>query len=144
MSFKEIDEVKGYYKRYLDKKGKSLLERPFIDRCLKEVFSGRLLIVSAPKGYGKTLVSLVEAYLTLEGKEGWEKLIVAYPTRALISEQEEKFKGTFEGKESLIGTRHMGKAESRYLSKPVTVTTYDTLSLTSFGLSPDYNISSKS
>ena len=141
MFSEEIEETKNLYRKYLDRKGKKLLDRPFIDRCLNELSNSDHLIISAPTGYGKSLVSLFATYLTLLGKSGWEKLVVAFPTRTLINQQEEKFKGTFEDKKELIGLRHMGVAESRYFSKPVTITTYDTLSMTSFGLSPDDRIS---
>ncbi|MGC9209513.1 MAG: CRISPR-associated helicase Cas3' [Nitrososphaeria archaeon] len=141
MISEEVEETKKLYRRYLDRKGKKLLDRPFIDRCLKELSNSDSLIISAPTGYGKSLVSLFATYLTLLGRSGWEKLVVAFPTRALINQQEEKFKGTFEDWKELIGLRHMGVTESRYFSKPVTITTYDTLSMTSFGLSPDDRVS---
>ncbi|MGC8696324.1 MAG: CRISPR-associated helicase Cas3' [Conexivisphaera sp.] len=116
-------------------------ERPFMREAL-EALGERRLLVTAPTGYGKTSVTLEAARRTCTG-DGWFKLAVAYPTRALIGEQSRVLRaGLQPGCAEMVGVRHMGVRESPFLVCPVTLTTLDTLALTSVGLSPEDVLSS--
>lgn len=136
------EELKRKYGEYLRSLGKGQADRPFVDKAIEaaeEAADGREhLVVSAPTGYGKSAVSM---YLAQRAAEGDMKLIVAYPTRALIEEQLRRVRGFLgfagPGLESLARARYMGVRESPFLIYPVTLTTLETLSLASLGLPPE-------
>ena len=117
------------------KKTLKLDERPFLDYVIKSIQDNNYFI-SAPTGYGKTAISM--ALALKEVREGF-KIVISYPLRSLIEQQSEKFKSLMEklGYKEITGVRYMGKAESPYLVHPITLTTIDTLSLMSLGLSPE-------
>jgi len=120
---------------YLRSKGK---ERPFLREVAARLDErpDSLHLIEAPTGYGKTSLTMAAALREL--REGF-KLLVAYPLRSLIEDQAERI-GDFlsaSGHGLALGVRYMGNPSSPYLVHPVTLTTVDTLSLTSLGLSPE-------
>ncbi|NON62110.1 CRISPR-associated helicase Cas3' [Acidianus sp. RZ1] len=107
-------------------------KRPFIDKVIEELDKSEdNFLIEAPTGYGKTAITLSLAKSELDS--GY-KLVVAYPLRSLIEDEERKFKKFFD---QAVGVRYMGRAESPYLIHPISLTTIDTLSLLSVGLSPE-------
>ncbi|MEM0460515.1 MAG: CRISPR-associated helicase Cas3' [Thermofilaceae archaeon] len=127
-------------KKFLEREGQ-YRERPFLDYAVGEIdraaaeSEGTTFFVSAPTGYGKTAISMATALKEL--RRGY-KAIIAYPLRALVEEQREKFCRMFAGRYGpVVGVRMMGVSESQYLVHPVVLTTVDTLSLTAVGLSPE-------
>ncbi len=112
-------------------------KRPFINTVLDKLsfewHDKNIFIIEAPTGYGKTTVS---ATLSLFSLEEDLKTIVSYPLRTLLEDQYAKFKKLIHS-DLLLGKRYMHNPHSPYLSKPVTLTTIDTLSLTLFGLAPE-------
>jgi len=112
-------------------------ERPFIGYAInrmEELWNERrVFIVEAPTGYGKTTISAALALYTLENEL---KAIIAYPLRTLLEDQYFKFLKLINNRE-LLGKRYMHNPDSRFLIKPITLTTIDTLSLTLFGISPE-------
>ncbi len=114
--------------------------RPFLLKIAETLASewdtgGRVFLVEAPTGYGKTSLSMAIAHYVLDN--GF-KSIVTYPLRTLIEQQSHLFKQVFGG--DVVGTRYMHSIESPYLVKPVTLTTIDTLAMNTLGLPPeDYN-----
>ena len=112
-------------------------DRPFLNFAVRKAEEERILFIEAPTGYGKSVISQTIALRSL--KEGL-KCIVAFPLRTLLEDQLNKFRlmakmSGFDREE--VGARYMHYPESRYLIKPVTLTTIDTLSLTLFGLAPE-------
>ncbi len=135
MFLKIYDKVLEYVKnaRGLVKK------RPLLDKVIEalEANDSTVYLVSAPTGYGKTLISM--SVSLHEFYQGF-KTIVAYPLTSLIEEQVKIMKDLFRFhglSGDLVGSRYMGSRESPYLIHPVTLTTIDTLSLTALGLSPE-------
>ncbi len=125
-------DIKPYYnkvKSYLSNQ-KNFKQRPFIDKVIEEIDGN--CFISAPTGYGKTAISMTLALK--EVKEGF-KIVLSYPLRSLIEQQFEKFKNLIGDKN--VGVRYMGRADSPYLVNSITLTTIDTLSLMSIGLSPE-------
>lgn len=117
--------------------------RPFIEFTIEkisELWSNKnIFIVEAPTGYGKSTIS---AAVSLYSAEKELKAIICYPLRTLIEDQYNTFTGKKEGKraicdEELIGVRYMHHPGSRYLIKPITLTTIDTFALTLFGIAPE-------
>ncbi|MGC9146098.1 MAG: DEAD/DEAH box helicase, partial [Nitrososphaeria archaeon] len=118
--------------------------RPFIKQALEKVGSGlsnegdkRYLIV-APTGYGKTDLTFYMSLRVLHSDSF--KLIAAYPMRALLEDQERKFMGLNFLPRGFLGVRYMGnpvELAAHYFSTPIVLTTIDTLSLTSVGVSPE-------
>jgi len=118
--------------------------RPFIKKALEKVGSGlanegdkRYLIV-APTGYGKTDLTFYMSLRVLHSESF--KLIAAYPMRALLEDQKRKFEGLNFLPPSFLGVRYMGnpvELAAYYFSTPIVLTTIDTLSLTSVGVSPE-------
>ncbi|MEM1547088.1 MAG: CRISPR-associated helicase Cas3' [Candidatus Methanomethylicia archaeon] len=119
------------YREVLEKWGYSR-GRPFIDyvvKKLEENWSNKcIFIVEAPTGYGKTTISGTIALQSF-------KVVVAFPLRSLLEQQYLRFMRIID--RDLLGKRYMHNPESRYLIKPVTLTTIDTFSLTLFGISPE-------
>lgn len=111
-------------------------QRPFVDKVIEELDKSEdNFLVEAPTGYGKTAITLSLAKSELDS--GY-KLVVAYPLRSLIEDQEKKFKKDFKKFfDQVVGVRYMGRDESPYLIHPISLTTIDTLSLLSIGLSPE-------
>jgi CRISPR-associated endonuclease/helicase Cas3 len=112
-------------------------ERPFLNYAAEKAEENRISVIEAPTGYGKSMLSQAFALRSL--KEGL-KCIVAFPLRTLLEDQLKKFrnlveKSGFDGEN--VGARYMHYQESRYLIKPITLTTIDTLSLTLFGIAPE-------
>ena len=95
-------------------------------------YEKNIYFVELPTGYGKTTLSIA---LSLLNRDIGFKIIIAYPVRSLLEDQYDKFKKFFDDSE--LGVRYMHNPESRYLIKPVTLTTIDTLSLVMFGLAPE-------
>jgi len=112
-------------------------DRPFLNFAVEEAEEKKILVVEAPTGYGKSLISQTIALRSLQ--EGL-KCLVAFPLRTLLEDQLFKFRMVLErlgfDKES-VGARYMHYPESRYLIRPITLTTVDTLSLTLFGIAPE-------
>ena len=110
--------------------------RPFIEHSLEviqnEWENKNVFIIEAPTGYGKSTIS---ACLSKYSVEEEMKCVISYPLRSLLEDQHSKFSKVFP--EDKIGRRYMHEQESRYLIRPVTLTTVDTLSLTLFGIPPE-------
>ncbi len=117
--------------------------RPFVKFALDKITEHwndkNIFIIEAPTGYGKSTIS---ATLALYSACEELKAIVCYPLRTLIEDQYDTFIGRKRGKnaicdEKIIGVRYMHHPDSRYLIKPITLTTVDTLALTLFGIAPE-------
>ena len=112
-------------------------DRPFLNFAVEKAEEEKILVIEAPTGYGKSVISQTIALKSLN--EGL-KCIIAFPLRTLLEDQLHKFRALIEklgfDKEN-VGARYMHYPESRYLIKPVTLTTIDTLSLTLFGIAPE-------
>jgi CRISPR-associated endonuclease/helicase Cas3 len=111
--------------------------RPFLDFIIEKAEESKVLVVEAPTGYGKSIISQTIALYTL--KEGL-KSIITFPLRSLLEDQFFKFRNILlklNCDDKNIGVRYMHHPESRYLLKPITLTTVDTLSLTLFGIAPE-------
>ncbi|GIU72007.1 MAG: CRISPR-associated helicase Cas3 [Candidatus Nitrosocaldaceae archaeon] len=124
-----------YYKEILDKY--SYNNRPFIDYIIKQLsnnwYNKNLFIIEAPTGYGK---STITATLALKAYKEYSKLIIAFPLRTLLEDQYSKLSKVI-GDYRVLGKRYMHEQDSRYLIKPITLTTIDTLALTMFGIAPE-------
>jgi len=112
-------------------------DRPFLNYAAEKAEKNRISVIEAPTGYGKSMLSQTFALRSL--KEGL-KCIVAFPLRTLLEDQLKKFRNMveklgYDGEN--VGARYMHYQESRYLIKPITLTTIDTLSLTLFGIAPE-------
>jgi len=114
--------------------GENTKRRKFIDYVVSSLDENwnrkNIFIVEAPTGYGKTTIS---ASISMYSVDEELKAIVALPLRSILEDQYRKFKSLTD----LAGKRYMHNPDSRYLLKPITLTTLDTLSLTLFGLSPE-------
>lgn len=125
---------------YLDRVLGTLQERedrPFLNFAAQKAEENRISVIEAPTGYGKSAISQAIALKSLE--EGL-KCVVTFPLRTLLEDQLSKFRGTLhklDFDEGSVGTRYMHHTESRYLIRPITLTTVDTLSLTLFGIAPE-------
>lgn len=118
-------------------------QRPFVDFALdiieKHWNDKNIFIIEAPTGYGKSVIS---ATLSLYSINEDLKCIVCYPVRTLIEDQYDCFTGKKANKNpiadlKLIGKRYMHNPDSKYLIKPITLTTVDTFALTLFGIAPE-------
>ncbi len=117
--------------------------RPFVEFALRKISEHwgdkNIFVVEAPTGYGKSVIS---AAIALYSAEEELKAVIYYPLRTLIEDQYDSFDGRKRGKgpicdAGLIGKRYMHNPDSRYLVKPITLTTVDTLALTLFGVAPE-------
>lgn len=111
--------------------------RPFIDFAIKEIEKlwneKNFFVIEAPTGYGKSTISATIALYSI--KEEF-KSIIAFPLRTLLEDQFHKFLKLGIAEE-IIGKRYMHNPDSRYLIKPITLTTIDTLALNLFGVAPE-------
>jgi len=123
-----------YYEHVL--KSKRWSSRHFIKEAIsameKEWNQKDIFIIEAPTGYGKSTISISVSLYSLNEEL---KSIIVFPLRTLLEDQHAKFSEVI--RENLLGKRYMHHAESKYLVKPVTLTTIDTLSLTFFGIPPE-------
>jgi CRISPR-associated endonuclease/helicase Cas3 len=114
--------------------GENAKRRKFIDYVVSSLDEDwnrkNIFIIEAPTGYGKTTIS---ASISMYSVNEELKAIVTLPLRSILEDQYRKFKSLTD----LAGKRYMHNPDSRYLLKPITLTTLDTLSLTLFGLSPE-------
>lgn len=101
-----------------------------IEHCWDDT---NVFILEAPTGYGKSCVSASLALCSLE--RGF-KSIIAFPLMSLLEDQHSKFEKLGLSPHHL-GKRYMHFPESKYLVRPITLTTVDTLSLTLFGIPPE-------
>jgi CRISPR-associated endonuclease/helicase Cas3 len=129
------NNITPYYHQVLEKLfGSTEKRREFIDYAISVLSDTwneyNVFIIEAPTGYGKTTISAAVSLFTINEEL---KSIVILPLRSLIEDQYEKFKEITE----FVGKRYMNNPDSKYLSKPVTLTTIDTFALTFFGLSPE-------
>jgi CRISPR-associated endonuclease/helicase Cas3 len=129
------NNITPYYHQVLEKLfGSTEKRREFIDYAISALSDTwneyNVFIIEAPTGYGKTTISAAVSLFTINEEL---KSIVILPLRSLIEDQYEKFKEITE----FVGKRYMNNPDSKYLSKPVTLTTIDTFALTFFGLSPE-------
>jgi len=129
------NNITPYYHQVLEKLfGSTEKRREFIDYAISVLSDTwneyNVFIIEAPTGYGKTTISAAVSLFTINEEL---KSIVILPLRSLIEDQYEKFKKITE----FVGKRYMNNPDSKYLSKPVTLTTIDTFALTFFGLSPE-------
>jgi CRISPR-associated endonuclease/helicase Cas3 len=128
-----------YYENILKANNWQSSRRKFIDYVVSEMeinwSKKNVFIIEAPTGYGKTTISqAVSLYSYYEEL----KSIVAFPLRTLLEDQFDKFKKIVPSElNGILGKRYMHNPDSRYLVKPITLTTIDTLSLTLFGLAPE-------
>lgn len=124
-------------------------DREFIEKSLeileKHWNDKNIFIIEAPPGYGKSSISSTIALYSLKNPKNM-KCIITFPLKTLLEEQygkllgkdsEKGLLGEYKEKQKFIGKRYMYNPDSRYLIKPVTLTTVDTLSLTLFGIPPE-------
>ncbi|MGY0288922.1 MAG: CRISPR-associated helicase Cas3' [Candidatus Methanodesulfokora washburnensis] len=125
-------------------------ERKFIDEAInimeQEWSKRNIFIIEAPTGYGKSTISAAISLFSLKSDDSL-KCIVAFPLRTLLEDQYRKFIGekkrgilgdlNREQVTNIIGKRYMHNPDSRYLIKPITLTTVDTLAMTLFGIPPE-------
>lgn len=127
--------LKVYYKNILSKN--NWLSRKFIENVItlldKEWYDKNIFIIEAPTGYGKSTISQVISFFSYREEL---KSIVVLPIRTLLEDQYEKFK-KFLINDKILGKRYMHNLDSKYLIKPITLTTIDTFSLTLFGIPPE-------
>ena len=128
--------LKTYFDEVIKKWFKGKSERPFIeyivDELEKDWDNSNVFIIEAPTGYGKSTISATLALYSINEEL---KSIVVFPLRALLEDQYNKFANLVKG--YLLGKRYMHNPDSRYLIKPITLTTVDTLSMTLFGIPPE-------
>jgi len=132
-----MSKLSSFYSTVLEKFfGTAGKRRKFIDYVISELCNTwdkyDVFIIEAPTGYGKTTIS---ATISLYSISEELKSVVVLPLRSLLEDQYDKYKNLTDT--MLIGKRYMNNPDSRYLSKPITLTTIDTLSFTIFGLSPE-------
>lgn len=134
--------MSGKFEKYIDiiKSRKNYEKiRPFILKVLSEIErdwnNKSFFIIEAPTGYGKSTISMIMSLYTLHEEF---KSIIVFPTRILLEGQYKDFLTLFDkGGEMIVGKRYMHNPDSRYLIKPITLTTVDTFSLNLFGISPE-------
>ena len=138
--------------------------RKFINEVIETIEKGwndkniekNIFIIEAPTGYGKSTISAAIALFSITGSNNL-KCIVAFPLRTLLEDQYSKFvedeikkrngkmykktsilgKVDYGSRTKIIGKRYMHNPDSRYLIKPITLTTVDALALTLFGIPPE-------
>ncbi len=110
--------------------------RPFIDHVIDRIEESwdenKLIVVEAPTGYGK---SVVTATLSLYSASNGFKLLAVYPLRSLLKDQYDNLVKLIDSR--YLGRRYMHEVESPFLVRPVTLTTLDTFSLTLMGIPPE-------
>lgn len=121
------------------KKWSNSKPRPFIEFAINEIeksLEKNLFVIEAPTGYGKSTIS---ATIALHSVAEDYKCIIAYPLRTLLEEQFRDFSKLIDNKSDskVLGKRYMHNPDSKYLIKPITLTTVDTLSLNLFGIAPE-------
>jgi CRISPR-associated endonuclease/helicase Cas3 len=124
------NNITPYYYQVLEKLfGSTEKRRKFIDYAISVLNDKwneyNIFIIDAPTGYGKTTISASISLFTINEEL---KSIVILPLRSLIEDQYERFKKITE----FVGKRYMNNPDSKYLLKPVTLTTIDTFALTFF------------
>ena len=111
-------------------------KRPFVEYAIKRLEENwndkNVFVIEAPTGYGKSTISATVALYSINEEL---KSIIAFPLRTLLEDQYNKFKSLVS--EDILGKRYMHNPDSRYLIKPITLTTVDTLSMTLFGIPPE-------
>ncbi len=111
-------------------------KRPFVEYAIKKLEENwsdkNVFVIEAPTGYGKSTISATVALYSINEEL---KSIIAFPLRTLLEDQYNKFKSLVS--EDILGKRYMHNPDSRYLIKPITLTTVDTLSMTLFGIPPE-------
>ncbi|MDI9611033.1 MAG: CRISPR-associated helicase Cas3' [Archaeoglobales archaeon] len=111
--------------------------RPFVEFAIKTIEKlwneKNFFVIEAPTGYGKSTISATIALYSIEEEF---KSIIAFPLRTLLEDQFHKFLKLGIA-EKIIGKRYMHNPDSRYLIKPITLTTVDTLALNLFGIAPE-------
>ena len=111
-------------------------KRPFVGYAIKKLEEDwsdkNVFVIEAPTGYGKSTISATVALYSINEEL---KSIIAFPLRTLLEDQYNKFKSLVG--EEILGKRYMYNPDSRYLIKPITLTTVDTLSMTLFGIPPE-------
>lgn len=125
-----------YFKKVVETWFKGENKRPFVKYTIKRLEENwndrNVFVVEAPTGYGKSTISATVALYSINEEL---KSIVAFPLRTLLEDQYNKFKSLVSG--DILGKRYMHNPDSRYLIKPITLTTVDTLSMTLFGIPPE-------
>jgi len=125
-----------HFKRVIDIWFDGKNRRPFLETIITEVEKNwnnkNIFVIETPTGYGKSTISATIALYSLKDEF---KSIITFPLRTLLEDQFEKFKKLVN--ENLLGKRYMHNPDSRYLIKPITLTTIDTLALTLFGIPPE-------
>jgi CRISPR-associated endonuclease/helicase Cas3 len=110
--------------------------RPFVEYAIKKLEENwndrNVFVIEAPTGYGKSTISATVALYSINEEL---KSIIAFPLRTLLEDQYNKFRKLVD--ERSLGKRYMHNPDSRYLIKPITLTTVDTLSMTLFGIPPE-------
>ncbi|MEM3477386.1 MAG: CRISPR-associated helicase Cas3' [Archaeoglobaceae archaeon] len=111
--------------------------RPFVEFAIKTIEKlwneKNFFVIEAPTGYGKSTISATIALYSIQEEF---KCIIAFPLRTLLEDQFHKFLKLGIA-EKIIGKRYMHNPDSRYLIKPITLTTVDTLALNLFGIAPE-------
>ncbi len=125
-----------YFERVIEAWFGGKNDRPFIEYAIERLERSwndrNVFVVEAPTGYGKSTISATVALYSIEEEL---KSIIAFPLRTLLEDQYGKFRKIVS--ERSLGKRYMHEPDSRYLIKPVTLTTVDTLSMTLFGIPPE-------
>ncbi len=132
-------------------------KRRFLDKIVETMehnWRKNIFVIEAPTGYGKSTISATVSLFSLKSDNSL-KCIIAFPLRTLLEDQYSKFVGqkrkceeskngkSFLGDleekqiKKIVGKRYMHNPDSRYLIKPITLTTVDTLALTLFGIPPE-------
>ncbi len=125
-----------YFEEVIEKWFGGENRRPFVEYAIKKIErcweNKNVFVVEAPTGYGKSTISATLALYSINEEL---KSIIAFPLRTLLEDQYNKFRNLVN--EDIIGKRYMHNPDSRYLIKPITLTTVDTLSMTLFGIPPE-------
>jgi CRISPR-associated endonuclease/helicase Cas3 len=127
------------YKEVCDKIGYK--ERTFIKNALQDyeaLYSKEkrgVLVLSAPTGYGKSLISYALYLGTLKGDRPWGRVIHVLPMTSIIQDFVANAKKKLKDlKDDDIGEQHHGSPGSPFFAKRFVVTTLDTFSFNFFKL----------
>jgi len=125
-----------YFKKVIKTWFRGKNRRPFVGYTIERLEENwndkNVYVIEAPTGYGKSTISATVALYSINEEL---KSIIAFPLRTLLEDQYNKFKSLVN--ENILGRRYMHNPDSRYLIKPITLTTVDTLSMTLFGIPPE-------